>query len=483
MGYSAGKTILYKRIRSLRVRFYFGRFDLDFFHAVLLLHSRFYKKHETAKRIYTARSYRADQFRLGTILYVLLSKQNTNDICLPYTDKCIYLVQRLFIAEKCVSSHQFFLTVLSFGLYQSLVVLFLCITFIYFILLQENSNFHAKEYSALCIKLFCFFVAAFAVRTIVDRIVQSAFNIPPIDYVTGQMFWNQSGGIRAIFINICAQIYVLTIGLIPFVHSFFSPIMASMYGNSLDTFGRPIFDTVFQQSREVGNVLLLPAVIAFLVFIFLNANKRIPKNRRLLYILAGIGVPFSILFLVFASGKVFATRILYSLPFAAAFMFYYVASKQKTVLKNVFYCLILATSFYQAQISQSLLEASARTAELDAKIAFNLDARIRDVLGDGKTLPVAYIGNMRNPFDNQIFRANEIGRSKFEAWVPSDILYQTKDAASYVMNMYGFHYDVPSLEQMQEAFEASRSMPAYPAAGAVKNLGDVVVVKMGDSPN
>jgi hypothetical protein len=412
-------------------------------------------------------------------MFFYQNKIQTIFVCLTLIN--VYILYKGFLSrKKAYLVISFLLTVLSFGIYQPFFPLFLCLVFIYFILLQENSNFPSKEYSLLCLKLFCFFVAAFAVSTAIDRIVQSAFNIPPSDYITGQMFWNQSGGIRTIFINICAQIYVLTIGLIPFVHSFFSPIMANLYGNALDPFGRPIFDTVFSQSRAIGNILLLPAVIIFLVLIFINAKQRIQKDRRLLYVLAGIGIPVSILFLTFVGGEVLGTRILYCLPFAAAFMFYYVASKQKTFLSNVFYCLILATSFYQAQISQGLLEASARTAEFDAKIAFDLDARIREVLENDNRLPVAYIGNINHPFKPQRFTIEMAGRSVFEWWVPSDISNQTKYHVVQFMNLCGFHYDVPTPEQMRDAYEASRSMPAYPSAGSVKKLGDVVVVKLGD---
>jgi hypothetical protein len=48
------------------------------------------------------------------------------------------------------------------------------------------------------------------------------------------------------------------------------------------------------------------------------------------------------------------------------------------------------------------------------------------------------------------------------------------------MNALGFNYDLPTPEQIEEAYEASRDMPSYPKTGCVKNLGDVVVVKMGE---
>jgi hypothetical protein len=336
----------------------------------------------------------------------------------------------------------------------------------------------SKDYVLLCLKLFIAFIAAFALTTVIGKIVKSALALHDSDYVTRHMVWNKAA-VKTIIAGILAQIYVLTIGAIPFVHSIFAPMMSAMYGSGADPFNRPIADTVLSVSQSVGNIFLLPAVILFLVIIFINAKKRIPAGRRLLYVLAGFGIPVSILFLVLVSGEVIGTRILYALPFAAAFMFYYVSYRQKTVLRRVFYCLVLGSAFYQAQISQSLLEASVRLGEMDAKIAFDLDARTRGILENGKKLPVVFIGNINHPFDRQIFRANEAGRSAFESWLPADKGFLSERVLT-LMNVYGFTYDIPSPEQAERAYKLSRDMPSYPENGCMKNLGDVIVIKMGD---
>jgi hypothetical protein len=57
---------------------------------------------------------------------------------------------------------------------------------------------------------------------------------------------------------------------------------------------------------------------------------------------------------------------------------------------------------------------------------------------------------------------------------------QTKVHVIAFMNIFGFNYSLPTPDQMREAYEASGDMPAYPLEGCVKNLGDVVGVKMGD---
>jgi hypothetical protein len=391
----------------------------------------------------------------------------------------VYLLYAGFLSgNKTYLVISFVLTVLCFGSYQPFIPLFLCIVFIFFLLLQENSNLQPKEYGILCLKLFLFFLAAFIFRSIIGNIFQSAFNIPENSYVTGTMIWNKSSLI-SVMANILGLGYFTTIGMIPFVHTLFTPLMETMYGSSVGPYGKSIVENVLLYSRTAGNILLLPAGIAFIVFVILNTKNRIPKRRRLLYLLAGFGVPLSIFFLVIVSGEVRGLRILFCLPFAAAFMFYYVSCGQKTVLRRLLYGLILVVSFYQAQISQNLLEGIVRTSEYDTIAAFDINSRVSEVTEDGEKLPLAFIGN-KHTFEKQIFQSFDItARSPFERWSLGDMPYQTNVAIAF-MNMLGFNYDTPTSEQMDAAYAASFDMPAYPAAGCVKKLDGVIVVKMGE---
>jgi hypothetical protein len=394
----------------------------------------------------------------------------------------IYLLYAGFLSNnKLYLAISFVLIVLSFGAYQSLTPLFLCIVFVFFLMIQENSSFQPKEYTFLCLKLFLFFITAFIFRSIIGSIVQYAFNIPKDNghgYITGIMVWNKSS-LMPVLTNILGLGYFTTIGMIPFIHSLFTPLMEPMYGSAAGPYGKSIVENVLLYSRTAGNVLLLPAGIAFIVYIILNAKKHIPKGRRLLYILAGFGVPLSIFFLVMVSGDIRGLRILFCLPFATAFMFYYVTGIQKTVLRRVFYCLILATAFYQAQVSQNLLEGIVRVSEYDTITAFDISRRVSEVTESGEKLPLAFIGN-RHPFENQIFPSFDVTtRSAFERWSLDDMPFQT-DMAILLLRVLGFYYDIPTPEQVEQAYKASRDMPAYPASGCVKNIGGVVVVKMGD---
>jgi hypothetical protein len=93
-------------------------------------------------------------------LFFYQNKIQTIFICINLIS--IYLLFDGFFSRRLIKLIiPFILTVLSFGIYQPLVPLFICIVFIYFILLQENSNYTPKEYSFLCLKLFIFFIAAF----------------------------------------------------------------------------------------------------------------------------------------------------------------------------------------------------------------------------------------------------------------------------------------------------------------------------------
>jgi hypothetical protein len=409
--------------------------------------------------------------------YFFQNKIQTTFVCLTLIG--VYVLFDGFLSRNKIKiAVSFIITVFSFGVYQPLVPLFLCIVFVYFILLQENSDYHLKEYSLLCLKLAVFFIAAFVFGMFINKVTQLMFNFDSIGYVQA-MIWNKSS-LRSIAANILAQGYTLTIGHIPFVHSVFSPLMPDLYGSAGDPYGRPIADTVFNHSRTIGNIILLPFAVIFLAMIFMNARNNIPKGRRLLYVLAGFGVPVSILFLVMVSGEVFGTRIMFCLPFAAAFMFYYVARAQKIILRRTCYALIIAAAFYQAQMAAFILESTVRVGDIDINIAFDINYRVQGVLGKGNSLPVAYIGNISHPLKNQRITIESSGRSSFEWWMPDNILNQTEVYTVKLMNILGFYYDLPTPDQIQQAYEASRDMPAYPLEGCVKNLGNVVVIKMGD---
>jgi hypothetical protein len=405
------------------------------------------------------------------------NKLNSLFICITLVN--VYLLFDGFLSRaKIKIITGFILSVLAFGLYQPFVPLFLCIVFIYFVLLRENSNLPSKEYALLCLKLFFTFIAALVLAVIISKIIQFSSSISSGDYVTKHFIWNKSN-ILSIISAILAQGYIVTIGTLPFVHNLVSPVIISVYGGNYGTFG-PITELVLNSARAVGSPFLLPAAILFLVMIFINAQKRMSAGKRLLYILAGFGVPCSIFFLAAVSGELFGIRTLYTLPFAAAFMFYYVSYRQKAVLRRVFYCIILGIAFYQAQISQNILEAVVRVSDYDTIMAFDIDTRIRDVLENNRKLPVAYIGRINHPLKDQVlFNLMDFGMSNFDNWSPEYKDYMIMRARPF-MGILGFHYDFPTPEQVERAYEASLDMPAYPANGCTKNLGDVVIVKMGE---
>jgi hypothetical protein len=410
-------------------------------------------------------------------LFFYQNKIQTIFICVTLI--FVYLLFDGFLSRNKIKTvAAFLLSVLSFGIYQSFLPLFLCIVFVYFVLLQENSDLPPKEYALLCLKLAVSFVAAFVLAVIIGKLILFFSNYPESDYMANQMGWNRID-LRSILANILGQGYAFTFGGIPAVHSLFSPLMAEMFGSPLDPFGRPVEDSVFNYARSIGNVLLLPFVAAFLALIFMNARRKIPAGRKLLYSLAGIGVPFSILFLIIISGGILGTRTLYALPFAAAFIFYYVSYRQKTILRRVLYCAILGTAFYQAQISQIMLESAVRVSDVDAKIAFDLGGRIRGVLDENGKRPVVFVGNIEHPLRKQRFTMEMAGRSIFEWWTLR-LMSEGSAHAIPFMNTYGFYYDYPSPEQIERAYEVSRDMPSYPENGCVKNLGDAIVVKMGE---
>jgi hypothetical protein len=113
-------------------------------------------------------------------------------------------------------------------------------------------------------------------------------------------------------------------------------------------------------------------------------------------------------------------------------------------------------------------------------MAFDINTRIQNILDDESKLPVAYIGKINHPLEKQVlFYAIEGGISNFMYWSAVYKDYLTTRVRQF-MGACGFDYNMPTTEQIEEAYEASFDMPAYPAAGCVKKLDGVIVVKMGE---
>jgi hypothetical protein len=314
-----------------------------------------------------------------------------------------------------------------------------------------------------------------AVYVLLDKFMVSiVFKTVKSTYLDNMSLWGKEP-VKNIALRILCFGYNITIGHIPTLQAIFEPLI----GHFSPT-GIAAAKAVSAYSPiAAGNVLLLPAVILFLIQTVETARKTIPIGRRLLYILAGIGVPLSIMALSIIGGNAPALRSMFVLPFAMAFMCLVLMNRYKKFIATIFGCIVLITAIYQAQITAQLFYSDYMRYQDDIRLALELDGRITQAQDDTDKLPVAIIGKYRTAsrFKTNFLQGEVIGHSFFE-WDGNS----TPRGLAF-MRTLGIQYERPNAALMNLAEEESASMPSYPASGYVKRLPEVVVVKLSDDPS
>jgi hypothetical protein len=391
----------------------------------------------------------------------------------PYV---IYLLYRGFLHnenKKVIGG--FILLVLMTSVYQAIIPLFCAGVFACFVLMQENSNYEPPVYRLLCIKLFIALIAALAAYFLLDKIfVALIVKTEKSEYLDNMNLWGKEPLINSLK-RILVYGYTLTIGHIPAVQAVAEPVMARFARSGVET--ARVFS---EKSRLIGNILLLPGALCFLIHIGKTAKGKIAEGRRFLYILAGIGVPLSIMLLPIISGNIPPVRSMYSLPFVSAFVIFYVITKYKKPLASVIAGIAVLVSIYQAQITAQLFYSDYLRYQSDIKIAFDLDRSIIPLQDDIEEVPVAFIGKYEVDFKANFLPGEEIGHSCFGWAFPKEVFESTPQGLAFMQSL-GINYQLPAENQMHQARAASESMPSYPAPGSVKRLPGLIVVKFSES--
>jgi len=392
----------------------------------------------------------------------------------PYV---IYLLYKGFLDnEKGKIICAFMLFVFMTSVYQAIVPMFCCGVFACFVLLQEQTDYEPQIYRNLCLKLFITLVGAMAVYFFIDRIIIPVFfHIEKSTYVDDMNQWGQVP-VRQNIINILLFGYINTIGHIPLVQSIIKPLIASHART-----GMQAAEYITMLSRVSGNVLLLPVTVLFLVKITAVMRKTISSGRKLLYMLAGIGIPLCIILLAIMGGNRPPFRSLYALPLAFAFMLFYLIISYKKRLAAVIACLALLTAVYQAQITAQLFYSDQLRYHEDVRLASALNDLITQVQPDNEKLPVALVGKyqMASVFRTNFLQGEVIGRSFFEGDSPEPSGPIKRGLA--FMKSLGFYYDLPNADQLVQAHKEALMMPAYPDPGCVKRMQDFIVVRIAET--
>jgi hypothetical protein len=409
--------------------------------------------------------------------FYFLLQAAENALILSLCPYVVYLLYKGFLDnEKGKIICAFILLVFMTSVYQAIVPLFCCGVFACFVLLQEQTDYEPQVYRNLCLKLFITLIGAMAVYLFIDRIIiHGFFHIEKSTYVDNMNQWGQAP-VRQNIINIMGFGYTITVGHIPLVQSMVKPIIASHART-----GMQVAETVVNLSRVSGNILLLPITVLFLVKITAVMRKTISHGRRLLYMLAGIGIPLCIIFLAIMGGSRPPVRSLYALPLAFAFMIFYLIISYKKRVAAVIACLALLAAVYQAQITAQVFYSDQIRYNEDVRLASDLNDLITQVQPDNEKLPVALIGRYQTAsrFHSNFLQGEVIGHSFFEWDFPAPSSPTGRGLA--FMKSLGFYYDMPDDEQLSQAHKEALMMPAYPNPGCVRRMGDFIVVRIADT--
>ena len=388
----------------------------------------------------------------------------------PYV---VYLLFKGFLdSEKRKIICASVLLVLMISVYQTIVLLFCCGTFACFLLLQEHSDYEPKVYRNLCLKLLVTLVVSLAVYFFIDRVVIPAvFSIERHYYLENKIQWgNRTPGELVIVVLLFS--YATTIGHIPLVQHIVNPLLAGYETNIIEFLARV--------SKICGNVLLLPAGVLFLVKVTQTMRRTIPPGRKLLYMLACIGIPLCIVFPAVIGADWPPARSQYALPLASSFMLFFLIKTYKKKAAAVVACLTLLVAAYQAQVTAQLFYSDHLRYNEDVRLAYELNSLITRVQPGNAKLPVALVGNYQtaNRFNPNFLRGDLIGNSVFG--IAPNAHGTTRRGLSFMKNM-GINYDMPDEDQIERAYKEAVSMPAYPNPGCVRRVRDFIVIRISEN--
>jgi hypothetical protein len=392
---------------------------------------------------------------------------------------CPYVIYFLFKGfldnEKGKIILAFILLVFMTSIYQAVVPLFCCGVFICYILLQERSEYDPYVYRILCLKIFITLIGSLALYYFINKIIPVIAGInKDTTYIDDMNRWRKVSVFKN-FLSIISMGYILTIGDIPLVQSIVNPIIVREH-----VAGISAIEYFAVLSRAYGNILLLPATVFFLIKIAINMRKTIPSGRRLLYMLAAIGIPLSIIVLSIVLGNRQTIRTLYALPLSFAFMLYYLIRTYKKKLAVGVACLSLFVAVYQMKTTAQLFFSDYMQYNDDVRFAYGLNNLITQVQPNNERLPVVLCGLYQgvSRFQPNFIRGEVIGVSSFGQG--SNSLGTTIYALSF-MNSLGIYFDMPDKNQAERAFTEVALLSSYPDPDCARRMHDFIVVRISET--
>ena len=334
------------------------------------------------------------------------------------------------------------LDVFSFGIYQSMVNLQICLYIAVYLFTVEHYGRTGRK-RLLCRELAHFLISFFVYGIIVKLFFDSG------DYLSRQVGWF-SGDLMSAVMNLLAYIKRVLL--------------------AMDNF------------YPITYPVCVCACMALLLWTALH-------NRQMLlpYIIGLGSMMASPFFLALVMGTPSPYRAQCMLPFTCAVLWLFFASwlRGRGGLRHAF-CVILGCVFLfcQTSVLMRMFYTQDVIRDADQITAVQMIERIQ-----GCSKPVVFIGHLEAKGNGSCYTKAEapsylsysVYEFAFIEGVPVETpeYFNTGRILGYFETL-GFHYDVPSAAMVEEAKTVGADMAGWPAASSIRETQDYIIVKLSD---
>lgn len=331
----------------------------------------------------------------------------------------------------------------AFSTYQTFVILYIAVAASCYILLclkwlERKQNIDIKKSVYIIARL----IAGFLIALIGYLVLISFGFTETAGYLDGQIFW-KNGNFEQGIKNV---IDYLQEGFWGAQNSFYS-IYYGIFAFSLVL----ILIWRFRKCKQRSNIILILAAVflqttPFLLSIYLGQGV-IPRAQLVYPFVLGIDIIICIQ--MTCSCKVLKVFVL-----GMSFVCFWNS------------CLVTSRLIYTQEISE----------QEDMRILSQLDNKIGIY-----EKPIAFVGSRGNELNNSCLKADFVGVSIFEHDKGAEPHYfYTTHRVCELAKTQGYSFVGASADQIYEARKLALNMPIWPAEDSIKDMGDYVIVKLGE---
>lgn len=340
-----------------------------------------------------------------------------------------------------------FMSIFSFGIYQSNIFLFISITLGSYILLLYKLN--KRNELRIGLNYLLFFIISFVFYTLINKIIYyhffgiGFFNNTQNSYLGSQILW----------------------GKVP---------VRQCLKNILFYFASNVFE-----KQKFDGWLLGLSFLATLVFIILYFSNQKKVLAKVLFLIACILFLTSPFLLSIFMGNAQAVRTQFSIAVVIAFGLFYVSIliEKKKIISIIYFVLVVLLIITQSLKISNYFYLDYLKYQEECNLAFNLTLKIDALENQENKYPVVFVGTHSFSFSDSLqnYQWETIGRSFFE-WDAGTEMGSNLRIHGFLKTL-GKDYPLPSLENVAQANSISENM----LDDSVQKSDGIIIVKLSKS--